>query len=109
MTERSDSRIRRIRLGQGKSQSELAQLAGISKRTLERIEANRDGQITLWHLVNLALVLECDLYDLIEDEWLRFRQIDRTVTAPTRTQINRPLGSRHAEPGRERAPRRRSS
>lgn len=88
---------------------ELAQHAGISKRTLERLETNRDGQVTLWHLVNLALVLECDLCDLFEDEWLCYRQVDQTVALPTRTQIERPPGSKRLESGRERAPRKADS
>jgi hypothetical protein len=79
-------------------------LAGISKRTLERIEANRDGKVTLWHLVNLALVLECELVDLLNDSWLTYRQTDMTVTPPAHTSLGPPGRAPNRRlSGRERA------
>lgn len=83
-------------------------MAGISKRTLERIETNEDGAVTLWHLVNLAVVLECDLYDVIQDEWLTYRHVNVAVPPPAQTALPRPAGGQAPGQRRERA-RRRSS
>ena len=73
---------------------------------MERIETERDYSVTLWHLVNLALVLDCDLYDLIEDDWLSYRRVDMTVPEPGRKALNRPPGAQDPAAGRERARRR---
>jgi DNA-binding Xre family transcriptional regulator len=97
-------RLSDIRVAKDLSQARLARLAGISKRTLERIEVNRDGKVTLWHLVNLALVLECELVDLLDDAWLTYRQTDMTVSPPATASLSpaeRALYRRRS--GRERA------
>lgn len=99
-------RLSDIRVAKDLSQARLARLAGISKRTLERIEVNRDGKVTLWHLVNLALVLECELVDLLDDRWLTYRQSDMTVPPPARTSLTAPGRAPHPRrSGRERARR----
>lgn len=91
------------------SQGRLARLAGISKRTLERIESDRDGSVKVWHLVNLALVLKCELYELLEDEWLEYRQTNVGVPPPDPNALPRPEGERLPRHGRERVRRRQSS
>jgi transcriptional regulator with XRE-family HTH domain len=97
-------RLRDIRVAKDLSQARLARLAGISKRTLERIEVNRDGKVTLWHLVNLALVLECELVDLLDDAWLTYRQTDMTVSPPATASLSPAERAPHRRrSGRERA------
>jgi len=97
-------RLRDIRVAQDLSQARLAHLAGISKRTLERIEANRDGKVTLWHLVNIALVLKCELVELLDDSWLTYRHTDMTVPPPADTSLSPPgRAPNRRRSGRERA------
>lgn len=99
-----------MRVASDISQAELAEMAGLSKRTLERIETNEQGSsVTLWHLVNLACVLGCDLYAVVEDEWLTFRRVDTSVPPPPRTALPRPDGGQPPPMGRERVRRRRST
>ncbi len=98
------TRLREKRLEKDIDQARLARLAGISKRTLERIETNRDGKVTLWHLVNIALVLDCDLGDVLDESWLAYRQADVSVPFPQRTTLVDPEAPpRRRRRGRERA------
>lgn len=100
----TSGRLREMRLAKDLSQARLARLAGISKRTLERIETNSDGKVTLCHLVNLALVLDCELGDLLDDAWLTYRQTDVSVPAPARASLADPAAPRRRyRGGRERA------
>jgi len=82
---------------------QLARRAGISKATLERIENRQYGDVRLWHLVNLALVLGCDLYDVIDDRWLVYRHTNVAVPLPKRTSLPRPAGGREPRHMRQRA------
>jgi hypothetical protein len=82
-------------------------MAGLSKRTLERIESNEQGSsVTLWHLVNLACVLGCELYTVVEDEWLTYRHVNVSVPPPARTRLSRPEDEPPPPMRRERARRR---
>lgn len=107
---RADSRqrrVREVRVAKGLSQTRLARLAGISKRTLERIEGNADGKVTLWHLVNIALVLDCELEELLDERWLSYRQTDVSIPPPERTTLNDPDAPEpRFRTGRERVRRR---
>lgn len=77
----------------------------MSKRTLERLEANDLQTIKLRHVVNIALVLECDLYAVLEDEWLIYDG-HADVAPPQPDVLTRPEGDAPPRLGRERAPRR---
>ena len=51
------------------SQDELATASGISIATLRRLERGTVENPPLRYLTNSAIVLGCQLEDLIEDEW----------------------------------------
>lgn len=100
------SRIALLRLERDLTRTEVARRAGLSPKTLERIETDRTADVKLRHLVNLALVLGVDLFDVLEDAWLNYRRSDLSVTPPERQILPRPAGGREPRPSRERATRR---
>jgi transcriptional regulator with XRE-family HTH domain len=59
--------LRRRREARGMSQRELAEHAGITPRTLWRIE-NDEGSPTLWTLERIAAALNCNVRDLLDEE-----------------------------------------
>lgn len=87
------SRLRAHRLEKNLSQAELAERAGISKRSVERLEASATGSVKLQHLVNVACVLGCSsVLDVIDDEWLEFAPLSALAPAPERTKLDRSSG-----------------
>jgi transcriptional regulator with XRE-family HTH domain len=99
--------LRLRRLAKGLSQQSLAERARLSKSTVERIEDSEDGVgIKLDHLVTLALVLECELLDVIDSEWLVRSPGDFSGAPPERTTLERRAGGPDPPEQRERAPRR---
>lgn len=68
------TKLARLRLERGYSQDDVADATGISVRTYQRLESNELPSPQLWYLVNCAVVLDCSLEELIEDEWLRFQE-----------------------------------
>ena len=65
--------LQKKRIEKGLSQRELAELANISKRTLEHYEA---GQLIIENalletLIKLSSVLDCRIEDIIDDENIR--------------------------------------
>lgn len=97
-------RLRLWRLSRNLSQAQLAERAGISKRSVERIENSDDGSVNLRHLVNLALALNCELLDIIDDDWLCYWWIDVAAPAPARQALDRSAGGAAPLLRRERAP-----
>lgn len=97
-------RLKRLRIARSLTQGQLADLAGISVRSVRRIEGSRTGEVSLHVLVRLALVLDCEsVLDVIEDAWLS----GGGVVSPTgRTALSRSAGDDPPPPSRERAPRR---
>lgn len=69
MTPAAPTHIARRRLLGGLTQPELAKQADISLRTLQRIEMREMDNPPIRYLANLAIVLGCELEDLIEPEW----------------------------------------
>lgn len=65
----SGTRLASARQKLGLSQEELAKRADISLRTLQRIEMREMDNPPIRYLANLAIVLGCELEDLIEPEW----------------------------------------
>lgn len=51
------------------SQNELAEASGISIATLRRLERGAMPNPPLRYLANCAIVLGCELEELIEEEW----------------------------------------
>jgi len=66
------TKLARIRVYRRLQQGELARLAGISRRKLQMLERGEVTDPKLRDLVNLALVLRCELGDIVEDDWLAF-------------------------------------
>lgn len=71
------TRLARLRVERGMSQTELAEATGISIATLRRLERGAVKNPPLRYLANCALVLACELEELIEDEWRRWLPIAR--------------------------------
>lgn len=92
------------------TQRELAERAGLSKSSIERIEHSEDGAgVKLNHLVTLALVLECELLDLVNDEWLVRHERDFAGAPPARTTLERRAGGPNPLYQRDRPRRRQPS
>jgi DNA-binding XRE family transcriptional regulator len=51
------------------TQNALAEAVGVSRATYVRLEQGRNDNPPLRLLVNCAIALDCELEDLIEDEW----------------------------------------
>lgn len=66
------SRLAQRRVDRNMSQAQLARFAGISLRTLVRLERKETENPPLRYLVNLSILLQCRVSDLIEDEWLEW-------------------------------------
>ncbi len=67
---RRQTRLARLRLARDLEQTEVARVAGLSDRTYQRLEAGELSNRGLRYLAACALVLNCRLSELIEDEWL---------------------------------------
>jgi transcriptional regulator with XRE-family HTH domain len=61
------------RQGARLSQRELAKRSGISLRTLQRIERLEVDNPPIRYLANCAIVLGCELEDLIEPGWREWK------------------------------------
>ena len=98
--------VRRLRIQQRLSQAQLAGLAGVSKRTIERLESGRGGMVSLRSLVNVAVVLDCEsLLEVIEEEWMTWEQRDAAAPVPKRTKLERSVGRPPAPVDYQRVPR----
>jgi transcriptional regulator with XRE-family HTH domain len=97
-----------VRLDRCLTQEELAERAGMSPSTVERIERNRDGNVSLRELVTLALVLDCEsVLEVIDDDWLEFQPQYASIEPPPRAKLERSAGREPPRHQRDRAPRRR--
>ena len=67
---RGDTKLARIRLERELAQQDVANAAGISIATYRRLERGQIANPSLRHLTNLAFVLDVELDDLFEEEWL---------------------------------------
>jgi transcriptional regulator with XRE-family HTH domain len=68
------SRLYERRRAAGLSQRALADRAGLSLRTLQRIERLEVDNPPIRYLTNCAIVLGCELEDLIEPAWREWKQ-----------------------------------
>jgi transcriptional regulator with XRE-family HTH domain len=84
------TRLAARRVGRNLSQAQLARLTGISARTIRRLEAGQMDNPPIRYLVNCAIVLSCELDDVIEPEWCEWKQL--RPDAPSRPQL-RELGA----------------
>jgi DNA-binding Xre family transcriptional regulator len=58
-----------MRIDRNLPQAELAAAPGLSKPTIERLEHGKVANAGIVHLLALADALDCELNDLIEDDW----------------------------------------
>lgn len=68
----TESNLQKIRVERGLSQQKLAEVSGVTKRTIETYEQgyrNIDGA-KLETLCDLSLALECDISDILESKEL---------------------------------------
>jgi transcriptional regulator with XRE-family HTH domain len=63
------SKLGRLRLERGLTQDALARQAGVGKRTIERYDQGKVKNPPIRQLLALAAVLDCELDDIIEDDW----------------------------------------
>jgi len=70
------TRIEQLRRRSELSQEELAAKARISVRTLQRLEHRELTNPPIRYLANLAIVLGCELEDLIEPAWREWAELD---------------------------------
>lgn len=70
------TRIEQRRRRAGLSQEDLAAKSRISVRTLQRLEHRDMDNPPLRYLTNLAIVLDCELEDLIEPAWREWAELD---------------------------------
>ena len=71
---RGRSRLYERRREAALSQRALAEQAGVSLRTLQRIERLEVDNPPIRYLTNCAIVLGCELDDLIEPAWRDWKQ-----------------------------------
>ena len=76
--------VRKLRLDKGLSQEQLAEMSGISTRTLQRIE--RGGKASPETLKCIAAVLETDFATLREDQDMQTLNSSDQVVFPELTE-----------------------
>lgn len=77
------TRLARARLERGLTQTDMAQMTGLSVSAYWRLEHNRNpATVNLRELVNCALVLGVAVSDLFEDEWREWWVFDARSPAP---------------------------
>lgn len=77
-----ETKLAERRLRAGLTQAEIAEMTGISLAHYRRLERGQMRNPPLRFLVNCALLLEVDLLDLIEDEWLTWMPFDQRHPEP---------------------------
>lgn len=60
----------------------MAALTGISPAQYRRLERGQIENPPLRYLVNCALVLRVDLFEVVEDRWLEWMPFDRAHPSP---------------------------
>ena len=63
-------------------QKQLSDRSGISLRTIQRLERGEVENPPIRYLVNLAMVLDCQVTDICEDEWLEWTALDGSAPKP---------------------------
>jgi DNA-binding XRE family transcriptional regulator len=77
---KGETKLARLRVTRGLSQTEMSELTGILPGTYWRLERGRLNNPRIRHLANCALVLGVSLEEIIEDEWLTWAPL--SVHAP---------------------------
>ena len=59
-------RLKELRIKQGLTQRELAELLGVTENTVANLESGRNGTRKLLQAISLCLLLQCKPNDLFE-------------------------------------------
>ncbi|MHB9880358.1 helix-turn-helix domain-containing protein [Pacificimonas sp. ICDLI1SI03] len=93
---RVGQQIERYRISRNLTQAELAEMAGISRSTLARIEAGKGGTIDSLARLMRALGLEDRLLDIVPDA--KLSPLDpRSETGKARQRVRKPSKERSTE------------
>ena len=65
-----------MRKSRGVTQDDMAVAIGISRTTYQKLESGTDDNPRFRYLMNCAFALDCDVFDLIEDEWRSWKIFD---------------------------------
>jgi transcriptional regulator with XRE-family HTH domain len=91
------SRLAAARKSKGLSQEQVAPAVGLSLATYRRLETLEIANPPLLYLVNCALVLDVELVELVEDEWVTWSRLSAGAPAeppnlrPRALSVNRPI------------------
>lgn len=77
----AQTRLAARRRERGLSQAQLARAVGLTRTTYWRLETGQVANPKLRVLVNLAIALDCELEDVIEDEWREWYPFDKSEAA----------------------------
>jgi transcriptional regulator with XRE-family HTH domain len=75
------SRLAALRQKRGLTQEQLARATGLSASVYWRLENGHYDNPPLRYLMNCKIALDCELDDLIEDEWREWMVLDRRYAA----------------------------
>lgn len=64
------------------TQKDLSHLTGISLRTIQRLELGEVSSPPLRYLVNIAIVLDVELDEILDEEWLTWHVFDQSAPRP---------------------------
>lgn len=78
------TKLAALRVERGISQKELARAAGVSERTVQRIESGEHHNPPIRHLVNIAIALNVSLTAVLEDEWTEWLPTPLRAERPRR-------------------------
>lgn len=81
---RRQTSLSRLRTVNEWTQEDLARAAGLSRATYQRLESGRMPNPPLRYLMNLSIVLGCELDELIEDEWREWLPLGDADAPPER-------------------------
>lgn len=70
------TRLAALRIAKGVSQSQLAEWTGLSRSTIQRLEAGEMQNPPVRYLTNCALALGAELADVIETGWREWMPFD---------------------------------
>jgi DNA-binding Xre family transcriptional regulator len=71
-----------MRVARGVTRHELARRAGISYATLSRLEYEKVPNAPLWWYRNLAIALEVELDEILDEQDRRWRRTDMASKPP---------------------------
>ena len=83
----ADTRLARLRQERGVTQEALADAIGMSRQTYAQLEFAELPLRQLRYLANAAILLGCELEDLVEDSYREWTNLNGRVPEPMRPQF----------------------